>query len=200
MSNDCSISRADLGFVDAVRDSFSLLLREFGFSEAACDDYVVHFQSPNGWLDILHDRASFEIDVALMQKSNSARVKAPFGMADLIRPSDALRAENYRAYSASNSESVCKGVKKLATEMRNFALPALNFDLIFLTQAEQARARAISSFVEDINRTQLNNEVKQAMKRRDWQRIVELYEPVKDQLNATEQKRLAIAKTRASRR
>jgi hypothetical protein len=195
MADAGGIDREALGFVAATREAFAEITGRHGLVEMASDLYSVAYHGPPGWLTVIHDRLSYELDVALAP-SGAAEADRPYGMADLVRAVDPPAAEQYRCFAATTPSGIRTGVDRLAQELRVYGEPGLAGDPRFLEQVELSRQRAINEFAGDRSRARDAAAAADAVRRGDWQAVVALYEPVEEHLDRVEAKRLEVARKR----
>lgn len=189
--------RARLEFESTARKTFSSITAEHGFDELGADEFTVHYRGPSGWFTVMHDPLSYELDIAFAPVGNDA-VERPFGMVDFIRVIDSDRANGYRNFAATSLKGVQRGLEQLAVDTRLYAEAALSGKISFLMRVAKAREQAIREFGDSIQHHKDQRLAEDAIRRKDWQRIIELYEPREDRLDNVEKKRLEIARKHVS--
>lgn len=187
--------REALGFVQQTRAAFAALAAAHNLAEIASDLYSGAYHGPPGWLTVIHDRLSYELDIALAP-SAATEIERPYGMADLIRVVDPAAADQYRCFAATTASGVSTGVDRLAHDLRVYGEPALAGDPVYLAQLEEGRQRAIVGFARKTSRARDTAAAAEAVRQEDWKAIIALYEPVEYELDRVEAKRLELARKR----
>lgn len=173
--------REGFRFVPETRAAFAAVAAGRDLVEIGNDLYSVAYEGPPGWLTVIHDRLSYELDVALASRT-ATETGRPYGMADLIRVVDPGAANQYRCFAATTPSEVSTGVARLAHDLRVYGRPALAGDPTYLAQLEECRQRAIIQFARDTSRARHAAVAAEAIRQEDWKTVVALYEPMQDEL------------------
>lgn len=194
MGQSAGTDREALAFVSETRSAFAAIAAAHDLVEIGSDLYSVAYHGPPGWLTVIHDRLSYELDIAFAP-SSSAEDGRPFGMADLIRVVDPA-ADRYRCFAATTASGIRTGIERLAHDLGAYGERALAGDPTYLAELETCRRAAIDQFARDRSSARNDVEAAEAVRREDWKTVVALYEPVEDGLNRVESKRLEFARKR----
>lgn len=192
LSKEPSPERARLGFKEAVLSSFQFL-NDAGLRPVQQEMTFVRYESPEIFVNVYHGRASFELGVEI------GRLREPqskLTLYDIVAWAGAEKAEGlgeHVAFQVSSREGVQEFVPKLAELVKKHATPFLRgdaaaFDSAFEIQSERAR-----DYAKGVNLSQLRQKVEAAWHAKDYAQVVELYGPVRDDLDKVEAKKLAYA-------
>jgi hypothetical protein len=184
----------DIGFEGSVLSIFDFLTTEHGFALIGSDEYSAHYASDCVWLVISHGRQSYELSLDVARSANQEDIEHPYSMQALMRVTDPPLAQKYRAFTATDAGAVTMGLQRLAKCLMTYGKPALRCDEDFFASMARER-RAAAEDCARKSRWKADSEVAlEAMKQKDWRRVIEIYEPRGDALKASEQKRLDIAR------
>jgi hypothetical protein len=192
------LTRHELGFTECVSVILAFLVADFGFSLAEIDDYAVRYVSDCVRLVIRHGRLSYELSLYLARTDHQEELVHPYGIADMLRLVDEDRAQQYRNFAATSRDLVARGLEQLAGDLREFGEDTLRCDAQFFDAMARGRERAITKFGRDRQRANEDTEARTAFDQQDWPRVIEIYQAWADSLNASQSKRLEIARKRAT--
>ena len=187
------VDRRELGFEESVRSSFGFLAT-YGLSPIAADEFSAHYASNCVRLAIRHGRLSYELSVELGRIDHPDELSHPYSMQDLVRAVDPDVARRYRDFAATSGDAVVRGLEQLAVNLEHFGDRALGCDAEFFAVLARERSREIERFGRETQRASQDAIARAAFDRRDWRRVIEVYEERTDPLSRSEQKRLEIAR------
>ena len=145
-------------------------------------------------LAILHDRLSYELDLALWRESVAAEVAYPYTMVDLIRVADPDRTHSYRQFSASTKAAVERGLAMLESDFRLFGLQALSGSHQFFERMRYIRSLAAAEFGSELEDKQIREKAGRAWQDRDFSNVVKQYSILGDRLSQVERARVDYAR------
>ena len=157
------------------------------------DEGRITYEGHDAVIALSHDPMSYELDVALWRPSVAAEVEHPFMIVDVIRVADPAKAQAYRQFSATNEDSVQRGVAKLVSELQKYGLAALTGQADFYDQMSAARSEAAKQFGADLTDQTARKRADLAWQQRDFQAVVKAYQSMEDRLSTLERKRLRYA-------
>jgi len=192
LNKEPSPERAKLGFKDAVLSSFKFL-GEFGLRPIEEKVTFVRYESSEVFLNVYHGRASFEMGVEL------GRLKDPekeLHIFTIVYWAGAEKAEGFGQhvmFQIGTLEGVQEFVPKLAVLVKKYAVPLLRGDEDSYRSALEFQARRFADEIKQGNSRVIRGKAEAAWHAKDYAQIVELYGPVRDDLNEVEAKKLAYA-------
>lgn len=184
--------RAKLGFKEAVLSSFKFVT-ELGLH--AVDEKVtfVRYESPEVFINVYHGRASFEMNVEIGRMRDPNKTLSIGG---IVEWAGAYKTEGFGQhvmFQVSTREGVQEFVPKLAALVRKYAIPLLRNDDSAWNAALDLQGRRWDEYVKEVNLAALREKAEAAWHAKDYVRVVELYEPVRQDLTEVEAKKLAYA-------
>jgi hypothetical protein len=197
-TKESHLARHALGFAESASAVFSFLVANFGFSLIETDDFTVRYASDCVRLVIRHGRLSYELSLYLARADHQEELTHPYGIADMLRLVDEDRAQRYRNFAATSRDLVARGLEQLADDLREFGEGTLRCDTQLFDAMARERERAITRFGRDRQRANEDREARTAFDQQDWPRVIEIYQAWGDSLNASQSKRLQIARKRAT--
>ena len=168
--------RSQLGFADAVRESFSFLVRDLGYSLARSEVTFVRYESGKLFLNVFHGRSSFALGVEIgrQQVIRNALSEQKYALETFMGIS--RDQGNLQGYWTRDAEQLRRFVAHLASLTRRYAWGALKGD-----EAAFEAARAFNSdwsrrYLEGIEASRLRASGDDAWHARDWPRVIDVYE------------------------
>jgi len=192
LNKELGPERAQLGFKDAVLSNFKFLC-DFGLRPVEEKVTLVRYESAVVFVNIYHGRASHELGVEI------GRLKEPeakVSIFDVVRWVGVEKAEGFGKhvmFQVSSREGVEEFVPKLAALVKKHATPLLRGDEDAYRTALESRAKRYADEVKEGNLSVLRNKADAAWHAKDYAQVVELYGPVREDLNEVEAKKLAYA-------
>lgn len=188
---------ATLDFARAVRSAFSSIAADFGLHEVAANEHTVDYRGACGRLVVIQGRVSSELAIAFTPAG--ADPPKSWSITDFMRIADPDRVRGYRRFMARSPGAVGRGLELLAADLRRYGGPALSGDPAFLARVDEGRLEARREAGRRMTDLQDGPLAEEAFRRRDWRRVVELYEAREERLDRVERKRLEeIARKRVS--
>jgi hypothetical protein len=194
--SSAGVDRGELGFEESVRSAFGFLA-SYGFAPVAADEFSAHYASNCARLAVRHGRLSYELSLELGRADQPEELSHPYSMQDLIRVSDPDLARRYRDFAATSRDAIARGLQQLAENLLKFGDGALRCDAEFFAALARERSREIERFGRETQQAGQDAIARAAFDRRDWRRVIEVYEGRTDPLTRAERKRLEIARRHA---
>jgi hypothetical protein len=183
--------RARLGFVDEVLAAFDFLTSEYGFRLVKVEVTFVRYETTEVFVNVYHGRSSYELGVEIGRFADMVgSFERKFTLGDIIDWAGAKAETNFTFAMASSPEKVKYWMPRLAALVRKYAGKALRGDaLTFAQLRDMARA-----YQKQDTLRRMRAEVEEAWHAKDYAKVVELYEPVRDDLSPAEIKKLEYAR------
>jgi hypothetical protein len=184
-----------LNFVASARSAFDFVTKPpYSLWLVAQDEGRVTYASLDLGLVILHDRLSYELDLAVWRESVEAEVVHPYTMVDLVRVADPDRVRSYRQFSATTDAAVERGLTGLESDFRRFGLHALSGSREFFERMGQLRSQAATEFGAELEEKQARESAARAWRDRDFSNVVKQYGTLGDRLSRAERARVDYAR------
>jgi hypothetical protein len=189
-------TRARLGFKDAVQSSFKFLTG-FGLCPVEEKSTFVRYESPEVFVNIYHGRASFELGVEVGRLTEPNEKVTLY---DIVARAGAEKTEGFGQqvmFQVSSREGVQKFVPKLARLLEKYGTPFLKAESNAYRAVHEARSHSALDYEKEVNLRDVRRRAETAWHAKDYAQVVELYGPVRDDLNEVEAKKLAYAEQQA---
>ncbi len=192
-TNESSPDRWRLGFKEAVLSSFGFL-RSYGLRPVEEDPTFVRYESEAVFVNVYHGRASFEIGVEIGRKDRPEK----YGLDYLVSwaGKQAWAAEGFgrsTMFQVSSREGVQRFVPKVAELVKKYGEPFLAGSTAFYEELVKANERASIAYQREQILMRIRKEADAAWGAKDFCRVFELYEPIRESLTEIETKRLSYA-------
>lgn len=184
-----------LNFVASARSAFDFLTTPpYALWLVDQDEGRVTYAGVDLGLAILHDRLSYELDLAVWRESVQAEVARPYTMVDLLRVADPDRARSYRQFSATTEAAVQRGLEVLKSDFSRFGLPVLSGSPEFFERIRQMQSLAVTEFGAELEDKQIREKAERAWRERDFSNVVKQYRALGDRLSQMERARVDYAR------
>jgi len=190
---DSGPDRERLRFEETVLASFDFL-GSYGLKPKKKEPTFVRYESKKVFLNVYHGRSSFEIGLELGRRDRPER----YGLGYIIASAGkaAWEAEGFghgTMFQVSSREGVQQLVPKVAGLLKKYGEPFLRGDPEFYDELAKANERASSEYTRRqlVERTRKDADTAWAGKQ--YARVVDLYQPLREDLTEIETKRLAYA-------
>jgi hypothetical protein len=181
--------------VASARSAFDFVTKPpYSLWLVAQDEGRVTYASVDLGLVILHDRLSYELDLAVWRESVEAEVAHPYTMVDLVRVADPDRVRSYRQFSATTDAAVERGLTGLESDFRRFGLHAISGSREFFERMGQLRSQAATEFGAELEEKQVRESAARAWRDRDFSNVVKQYGTLGDRLSRAERARVDYAR------
>lgn len=185
--------REQLDFEPAVLASFEFL-RSYELKLMSASSTFVRYESKNVFVNVLHGCGSYEIRVEVGRKDRSAK----YGLGYMVSwaGKSAWDAEGFgksTMFQVSSREGVRQFVPKVAELLKKYGDPFLKGDATFYRQLEEANRRASAQYTRRQHLEDARKEANAAWLKKDFARMVNLYQTFRDELTEIEAKRLLYA-------
>lgn len=186
--------RKILRFPEAVKKYFAFL-SEQEFHCAQEEPTFVRFESEKFFVNVFHGRISYEIGLEFGRKKILEELDNPYGLSEVIELNDPKKASEYRPYATRTKEGVEEGVQQLALLFKQYLLPMLPEinPQVYRTLQKQRQEWGHQLELE-VRSHHVRPEAEAASKQKNYEKVVQLYESIKEALSPAELKKLAYAK------
>ena len=123
-----------------------------------------------------------------------------FSLGNIIEVMGASAETGYTFFQASTPEKVKSLVSRLADLLKQYGKAALTGDPLFFSKLRDDTARKSDDYLKQIQLSRVREQVAQAWRQKNYLKVVELYEPVRDDLTPAEVKKLEYARKHVSMR
>lgn len=188
--------RWKLGFKEAVLANFEFL-RSSGFKPVTEDVTLIRYESKAAFVIIYHGRGSFEIGAEIGRLDRPQK----YGLDYIVSwaGKEAWEAEGFgrsTLFQVSNKEGVQNIVPKVARLVQKYGQPFLQGDAAFYDELERANERASVKFQREQIIGQIRKEAETAWAAKDFARVAELFQPLREELAEIDRKKLEYAEKR----
>lgn len=186
--------RMYLGFAEEALKAFDFLTKEYGFRCVKAEPTFVRYESPHVYINVYHGRASYELGVEIGRFDMLHQEEYPFSISDVMALNVGLSKTNYKPVQVSTAEGVSAFVPKLAEYVSRYAGPVLQGDASTFKQLSKVRSERAIKTTKEIEMSQVRNKANEAWHKKNYAKLIELYEPVQDALTPAEIKKLEFAR------
>ena len=183
-----------------VKSNFDFLAEDYGFElsniERAGNGYIaLKYLSEKVFVNLYYGSPGFELDfyigrVGIEDKPD----KEGFTSNDLTCLSDDLRWVDYKLYSAYSYENLVKCLPKLADLLKVCGVDCLKGDPSSYEKILFEKKRSINQWGKEQELKQAKKAASEAWKNKDYNKFVEVFDPVANELSASEKKKLDYAR------
>lgn len=184
--------RESLGFKDAVVSSFRFLT-DMGLHLVDEKATFVRYESSDVFINIFHGRASYEINVEIGRIRD---INNRLSIAGIVDWAGAYNAEGFGRhvmFQTNTRDGIQESVPRLASLVKKYAVPLLRNEDSAWGKALQLQAHRWNEYINEVNMTAMREKADAAWRKKDYVRVVELYDAVRQNLTEVEAKKLAYA-------
>jgi hypothetical protein len=175
-TTDPGCHRAALGLVEAVVPAFGFL-RDYGFERVVAQPTFVRFESPAGFVNVFHGRASYELGVEVGRWLNlhGSPVEDRFSLRDVIELTGNAEEAGLRPLATTDRETLGRFVRILAEWTQTYARPALAGDEEFFNEISAREDERWRERQTEDRAKELRAEADDAWRRKDYSAVVQAY-------------------------
>ena len=192
-----TVDRDQLGFVSEVMSAFKFLLTEYGFICVRVEPSFVRYESSSIFVNIYHGRTSSELGVEIGKLENIPGLQENWytigEVMDLVGIREKLK---FTFFQASTQERVKTLVPKLAEYVREYAKPIFEGNTQIFEKLEELRSKKSDEYIKEMRLRRIREEAEKSWHKKDYAKLVELYNSMKDDLTLVEVKKLEYAQKR----
>lgn len=189
--DEIGLVRKRLNFAHLVVERYRFL-EELGFVESESMPTIVRYRKGDLDLSVYHGRRSFEVGLEIGHGDEQ------FSMSEMIRSSDPTAAEHYRNPVARTPADLASSVGRLANLLQRYGERGLRDDPQFFATLRQQRKSWSEEYALDVLAEQTRPKAAAAFQEGRYREAADLYEKIIRRLTPAEQKKLAVARRKAS--
>ena len=187
--------RANLRFADEVLAAFDFLTTDYGFHRSRVDVTFIRYESRDVFVNVYHGRASYEVELEIGRFADRVGTEdVKFSLGDIIDVMGARADTGYTFFQASNADRVKRLVPRLAELLKEYGKDALAGDPLFFARLQDEQTRMSREYRKQSDLRRIREQVGEAWNQKNYVKVVELYEPIRDDLTAAEIKKLEYAR------
>jgi hypothetical protein len=184
--------RTELRFAEAVEEAFDFL-REHEFTPVQSDPTFVRFESKSTYVNVYHGRLSFEIGLEIGLQGDRSK-EASHSMSEIIRLVEPEKLAEYRDYAACTVTDVAEGVRRLAALFRRYIDAGILDDGGFFERLRRSHTAAVDNYWREMDLARVRRELDAAWHAKNYAKVIEVLEPLREHLSSTELRKLEYAK------
>jgi hypothetical protein len=189
-----NVDRNQLGFVSEVMSTFKFLSTEFGFICVKVEPSFIRYESTSIFINIYHGRTSSELGVEIGKLANIPGIQENWYTIGEVMDLMGIREKlGYTFFQASTQERVRKLVPKLAEYVREYAKPIIEGNTQIFEKLEVLRSRKSDEYIKEMHLSRTREEAEKTWRKKDYAKLVELYNSMKEDLTLVEFKKLEYA-------
>jgi hypothetical protein len=187
--------RTQLHFREEAEVAFRFLERDYGFRLVENDETSLRYESPEGvFVNVYHGRSSYELKFEV-GRLDSAATDERFYPVDFVELSG-VSEESF--FQASNAERVRRYLPELARVLAEHGSSALRGDPFVFKRLRDIQASRSDSLLLSWKLADARAEADAAWRDKNYSRVVQAYEPLKEHLMPSERKKLDYAKSHSA--
>lgn len=197
-------NRSKLGFKDAVLSSFTFL-SGYGFRPVRAEPTFVRYEAarPSSgtsmFLNVYHGRGSYELGVEIgLCGQDQATLTLPLLVEWAARDQGGVPGQQ-TTFQVSTRDGVKRFVPKLAELVQKYAKPFLEGDIKAYQSAAEHVRRGSALYEKHMQLQRVREQAETAWHDKDYEQVVNVYEPFREDLSQSENMRLEYAKKRLRR-
>ncbi|MBV9067893.1 MAG: hypothetical protein JO093_14120 [Acidobacteria bacterium] len=182
----------DSVFPDAVSRCFEFL-RQFGFYQVRANSHSVRYESVQAYILVFYEEYSFEIGLEVGSLIESS---VRFPMSAVIRLFEPEEADRYRDYAAQTAEEIERGVTKLASQFARYVDAGLFDDPKLFEHLRNVTDHSLRQYAREVEMSNTRQKLEVAWREKNYAKVVDLLEPIRAELTASELKKLEFSKNK----
>ena len=189
--------RAKLGFVKEIKNNFGFLVNEFDYTITYVDDYYVEYKSKITYVEIYHDRISYEMSIVFGLNINTiVNFRATI--------MDILEAKNVdvtnKLFQASSKSSLKIVIENLAYLVKTYAKEFLLGDIDSFKNVQSYVNNKLDKLTKQDNLLTVEKMANIAWENKEYERLINLYSGILIDLNEIQKRRFAYANSKVRSR
>jgi hypothetical protein len=184
-------ARKLLGFTDAVAEYIAPVLMPYGFVFVSSSVYAFEFTSNAVRLIVTHDPLSYEIEIYLNLKEREAN---KISLGDLVCCESGPMPSPGVFFQSSNRSGVASSIREMSALLARYGRSVLIGEPTAFKLVESSQTRLAALDTENVVENPIREEAEESWRRRDFERVCDLYESIESKLTPSEKKRLSYAR------
>jgi hypothetical protein len=195
MSGNTGSDRGSLGFTEQVLSSFSFLTEHYDFHVVKIKPTIVRYESSSVFINIFHGRSSFELGFEIGRiDDGTGREEYPYRLDTIVELMGAQEKAGATFFQASTRKSVKESVPQLASLAQSCASPFFTNDPVMFERLRKTSLAISLRIMKDLKRRTVRREAEVAWRSKDYAKIADLYESIREDLSPAEMKKLIYSK------
>jgi hypothetical protein len=180
-------------FSKTARQAF-MFLEKAGFKLAQHGSTRLLYESSQSIVVVEWDTRSGEIEVFIGLRSAKVEKQETFSLCDILNMQSLDVPERKRPFQVADENLLVSFLEKLAEDTRAYAQPALTGDRMFFRRLETFRSVQSQAYMRDMELRRVRSEADKAWKRKDFDKMVNLYTSIESDLSESEKGKLEYAR------
>jgi hypothetical protein len=184
-------------FAGVVHRTLGAALEAYGYKPAGADAFRVRFQKPSSFVEVTYDAArSQELSIWLGESPTDP--EPPLELADVLRASDG-DADDIRfaeLIQASDADALERLLQRAADLLRGCANQLLADGHDAFAAARRLRSERAAEYTTELRNRAILEAADAAWKKKDYGRVHDLLNPIRDSLGNSHRRRLTFAEKR----
>jgi len=191
----------DLGLQTIVAKEFGFLITKFGFQCVKAGPTLVRYESESVFVNIYFDmNRSYEFGCELGRNDDlRGSLEVPFDIGEIIRSKKYSEKDTPSSYQVTSREYLKKYAKELANCLKNIANEFLVGSRDAFNKVADFRDKECEEYALETDLRLMRSQLNIVWQKKQYNLIVELLTPLKENLKQSEMKKLkyAMSKIRA---
>jgi hypothetical protein len=185
-------------FVEAARDAF-LFLEETGFRCVRRESSLLRYEADRVFVTVTWDPYSGEINVFIGLRPKTGEPEDGFSLSDLLDMEAVNVPERKTPFQVAEEKEVYPFLKKLAEDTRVYGKPALTGDRMFFRRLKNFRNVVARTSRRETEVRRARSAAENAWQKREFEKVVDLYTSIQNELSGAERSKLEYAKKHTPR-
>lgn len=184
-------------FARLVHRTLGAALEPYGYKPAGADAFRVRFQKPSSFVDVTYDAArSQELSIWLGESPTDP--EPPLELADVLRASgcDADDIRFAELIQAPDADALERLIQRVADLLRGCANRLLADGHDAFAAARRLRSERAAEYTAELRNSAILEAADVAWKKKDYGRVHDLLNPIRDSLDESHRRRLTFAEKR----
>lgn len=184
-------------FADLAHRTLGAALQSYGYQAAGADPFRLRFQKPSSYLEVSYD-ASRSQEVSIWLGESPTGPEPPLELADVLRATD-CDADDVRfaeLIQTSDADALGRLLDRAADLLRRCAKQFLEDGHDAFTAARRLRSEHAAEYTAELRNRGLLEAADAAWQKRDYGRVHDSLNPIRDSLGDSHRRRLTFAEKR----
>jgi hypothetical protein len=180
-------------FAESAKRAFSFL-EDAGFRLKHHELSRLHYETEQVFLTVEWDRRSGELNVFVGPQPTKGEPPDPISLRDLLSTMGVNEPEAKTPFQVAEEHRLGPFLDKLAEDTRVHAGPALAGDRMFFRWLRTSRTARAQAHTQEIEIRRIRGEAEMAWRKRELDKLIDLYASIEDHLTASERAKLSYAR------
>lgn len=184
----------DLGLQAQAARYFSFLVKEYGYRRTQSIPYLVRFESPTAFVELVYDgNRSFELNLLVGEMSSKASGSPPFSIDEILRFRCAPEAKQFALVQVTSKEVMASFVEQLAEMLRAYGGDFIHGNEQSFAEIAEQRRREETAYALKRDLRKAREEAELAWRGKDYSAVINALRPLRAILTAAEMAKLEFA-------